>query len=84
MGVRTKTPPVFKLKEFGSIYDICVSKEFRQNKIGKHLVLEVKKWCKNQGIKRMEMSAATTNPTALAFWKTMGFTPYMEKMYFRL
>lgn len=82
MGVRTKAPPVFKLKEFGSIYDICVTKEFRQHNIGKRLVSEVKKWCKNHGIIRIEMSAATTNPTAIAFWKNMGFTSYMEKMFF--
>ena len=84
LGVISKTPPVFKTKEFGSIYDICVSEEFREQNIGRQLVSKVKKWCKNQEIKRLEMSAASTNPTAIAFWETMGFTTYMEKMYHRL
>ena len=83
MGVRAKNPPVFKIKEFGSIYDICVTEQFRRQDIGMNLVSEVKKWCKNQGIERVEMSAAPTNPAAIAFWKNMGFTPYMEKMYFK-
>ncbi|MHA1109804.1 MAG: GNAT family N-acetyltransferase [Promethearchaeota archaeon] len=83
MGVRAKSPPVFKTKDFGSIFDICVSEQFQRQDIGESLVLEVKKWCKNQGISRVEMSAAPTNPAAIAFWKKMGFTPYMEKMFFK-
>ncbi|TFG19313.1 MAG: GNAT family N-acetyltransferase [Promethearchaeota archaeon] len=82
MGVRAKNPPVFKTKEFGSIYDICVTEKYRRQDIGEYLVLEAKTWCKNHGLNRVEMSAAPTNPTAIAFWKKMGFTPYMQKMYF--
>ena len=84
MGVRVKYPPVFKRKEYGGIYDICVTEEFRRQDMGENLVLEVKKWCKNQGIERVEMSAAPTNPAAMAFWKKVGFTTYMEKMSFGL
>ncbi len=82
MGVRAKNPPVFKTKEFGSVYDIFVTEQYRRQDIGEYLVLEVKTWCKNQGLQRVEMSASPKNPAAIAFWKKMGFTPYMEKMYF--
>jgi ribosomal protein S18 acetylase RimI-like enzyme len=82
MGMRHKSPPVFKTKEYGSIYDICVTQQYRRQEIGKNLVIKVIQWCHELDIERIEIHAATENSVALKFWKKMGFTTYMEKMYY--
>ena len=55
-------PPVFIEKQYGAIYDLMVISEYRRKGIGKKLFVETKKWFKNKGIKRIEMSVSTKNP----------------------
>lgn len=82
LGVIGKYPPVFKIQQFGDITDICVARDMRRHAIGKKLVEEAKNWYKKRGIRLIHIQAATKNPISQAFWKKMGFIPYLETMYF--
>ncbi len=83
MGSINSYPPVFKLKHYGCISDICVTESYRTRKIGEKLVIEAKKWYKEREIQRIQMHAATGNPVSRSFWKKMGFNPIMEQMYYQ-
>ena len=82
MGMIERNIPVFKMEKYGSIYDICITKEHRHQNIGEMLVREVKKWYKSRGISRVHVQVASANPISTSFWRKMGFTPFMERMYF--
>ena len=83
MGSINSYPPVFKYKQYGCISDICVTESYRNRKIGADLVDNAKKWCRERGIQRIQMHAATSNPVSRSFWKKMGFKPVLEQMYYQ-
>jgi ribosomal protein S18 acetylase RimI-like enzyme len=81
MAFQGTNPPVFKIQHFGEISDICVTSSYRRNGIGKALYLHVKEWFFKRGYERLELQAAVRNTVSIPFWKSMGFTPILEKMY---
>ena len=80
LGMIGKNTPIFTIQDYGYITDMCVTRDSRQQGVGRKLVEEVKNWFYTQGINRIQLHAASANPVSLAFWKKMGFTTYMEKM----
>jgi GNAT superfamily N-acetyltransferase len=61
--------------------DLAVTKQWRRKGIGVQLFNAAKQWFDSSGVKRVEVRVATSNETALGFWRKLGFKPYMETMY---
>jgi len=76
--------PVFELEEHGFIYDLAVAAPFRRKGIGERLFREAKGWFESLGLSRIELTIATHNPVSRAFWKKMGFAPYVERLFLEI
>lgn len=74
-------PPVFEVRDFGSIDDLLVAAAARREGLGERFVREAEQWFKDAGISRVELRIAVTNEVSSAFWRKMGYTPYMETAY---
>ena len=57
------------------IDDICVSKNYRNQNIGSHLLVYIEKLAKNMNIKRIELDVWSFNETAINFYQKNKFTP---------
>lgn len=76
-----KRPPVFDSLDYGAVFDLAVSRVQRRNGIGERLFLVVQQWFADRGIHRIEVTVTASNEVSRAFWKKMGFIPYVEKAY---
>jgi ribosomal protein S18 acetylase RimI-like enzyme len=74
-------PPVFLYTTYGMIADLAVKSLHRRQGIGRMLVERTLAWFAECGIERVELRAAVSNNAATAFWRKMGFAPYVEMMY---
>ncbi|MBN2351610.1 MAG: GNAT family N-acetyltransferase [Spirochaetales bacterium] len=72
---------IFK-KGHCSVYldQICVKPEYRKKGLGRRLMDELTSYCRENGIGRIELSVWSDNQNAQAFFKKMGFDPYLENM----
>ena len=68
---------IFVEREHGLVVDLAVTKAVRRSGIGQKLFERAVRWFKTQGVKTLEVRASTSNPLATAFWRKMGFDPYM-------
>ena len=76
-----KYPPSFELKEYGAIFDLSVTRNYRRKSLGEKLLKEAYNWFSKKGIKRIEARVATSNDISQKFWRKMGFAPYMEILF---
>ena len=74
-------PPIYLLKNHGTIYDIVVASKHRRKGIGNKLCQEALKWFKSLGLERVELSIAPNNTESNSFWKKQGFQDYMHKLF---
>lgn len=84
LASESKRPPVFEKIRYGTVLDLAVTEHYRRKGIGKQLFLEIKKWFEEHGIHRIELNVVVSNLSATAFWKKMGFRPYIEIQYMEL
>jgi ribosomal protein S18 acetylase RimI-like enzyme len=71
--------PVFKIKQYGVIYDFFVAGAFRRKRVGRKLFDFTRKWFARKGIEHLQVSVAHRNPAAQGFWRAMGFTNYLDR-----
>lgn len=71
-------PPVFEEKHYGAFFDLAVSEPFRRQGIGEGMFHRIHDWFKQKDIHRIEIRVALSNEVSTAFWRKMGFTPYLE------
>jgi len=77
----SRYPPVFVQERYGAISDAAVAAAFRRQGIGEALVNAAAQWFMEKGLNRMEMRLLNANPVSAAFWKKMGFNPYMTTLF---
>lgn len=71
-------PPVFEEKQYGSLCDLAVTESSRRQGIGEEMFQIVREWFKQKNIHRIEIRVVLSNEVSTAFWKKMGFNPYIE------
>lgn len=71
-------PPVFEEKQYGAVFDLAVCESFRRQGIGEQLFTVVQNWFRQKNIHRIEIRVVLSNETSTAFWRKMGFSPYLE------
>ena len=79
-----KYPPVLKIKEYGLVQDLAVTKKYQRSGIGKRLLKEARSWFYEKGVHRVEARVAKTNKISTDFWAKMGFTPYLETVFLEI
>lgn len=81
MGLITDRPPVFKIKQCGTIMDACISKNYRHQGIGAKLFKSMKDWFYEVGMERIELQASVGNKISNPFWKSLGFKAVLTTYY---
>ncbi len=81
MGRLAQNPPVFRQPYYGYVTDTCVDERWRRQGIGRALFEALRAWFRAQGLLTMQVNVAARNPTSQAFWRAMGFTDYLERLW---
>lgn len=77
-------PPVYSSPRYGYVDNLAVTESHQHRGIGEKLFNTLKTWFSEENVDRIEIFAALSNPKSTAFWRKMGFSPYMEQMYLKL
>ena len=76
----TQRPAAFAEREHGFITDIAVTAKCRRLGIGTRLAEETIRCLQERGMRKIVLSYASANEVSRAFWRKMGFQPYMERL----
>lgn len=76
-----KYPPVFENRDHGMVFDLAVTELCRRKGIGDRLFREAETWFAARGIHRIEVRVAVSNEISTAFWRKMGFRPYVTRVF---
>lgn len=70
-------PPIFEQRTYGTIFNLAVTEHCRRTGIGEKMYAAVQAWFAERGVHRTEVRVAVTNEVSTAFWRKMGFEPYV-------
>lgn len=76
--------PMFAPAEFGYVSDLAVAAPYRGRGIGTELLEHVKKWFRSFGIECLQLQVYSNNERGREFWKSKGFTCYVERHWLDL
>lgn len=76
----TNNLPVFEEKQYGALFDLAVAESFRRQGLGERMFHMVHDWFQQKSIRRIEIRVALSNEISTAFWRKIGFTPYLETL----
>ncbi len=79
-----ENPPMLLPQRYGHVSDICVAPDQRRSGAGRRLFSAARAWFRRKGVAVVQLSVADANPTALEFWREMGFQDYMHRMWLDL
>jgi len=75
-----RRPPVYPVGQYGFIADMFVDPAYRRRGIGRALFEQTAKWLRSCGVTSIELLAAERNAEGAAFWRAMGFEPYLQML----
>jgi ribosomal protein S18 acetylase RimI-like enzyme len=81
LAILAKYPPVFDKRDHGVVFDLAVTERYRRSGVGEKMYHTVQSWFSGRGVHRIELRVAVTNETSTAFWRKMGFKPYVETVF---
>jgi ribosomal protein S18 acetylase RimI-like enzyme len=82
--IRKCDPPVLKIREYGNISSLVVTKDYRRRGVGENLLRETVSWFSKKGIHRIEVYVSTFNNLAREFYAKMRFKPYLEAVFLEI
>ena len=71
-------------KYHGYITHFVITSSFRKKGVGTRLFSHGCDWFKQKKLSRIELRITVNNPLSSSFWRKMGFTPYVETMFFNI
>lgn len=77
----TENPPVITTKRYGLFQELAVTTNYRRCGVGEELVKEMLKWFQDHDLKRIEVRVSVHNELSMAFWRKVGFNPYLATLY---
>jgi ribosomal protein S18 acetylase RimI-like enzyme len=77
----SENPPMFEPRHFGHISDTCVAPDRRRLGIGRRLFAAARSWLRRRGLTVLKLNVAASNPVSQQFWRKMGFSDYMHRMW---
>jgi len=81
VGRIAENPPVFVMRHYGHVSDICVASHLRRAGIGNKLFAAACDWFRSQGLTVVQLNTASFNPVSRAFWKKIGFQDFLHRMW---
>jgi GNAT superfamily N-acetyltransferase len=81
IGHMAENPPIFELRYYGHVSDICVAPDWRRRGVGRQLFAALHSWFDQHGLSVLQLSVAARNPVSRAFWREMGFVEFTHKMW---
>jgi len=84
IGRVAENPPVFEMRHFGYVTDICVAPDWRGTGVGRRLFAALRNWLRHRGLTVVQLNAAACNPTSQAFWRKMGFQDFLDRLWLDL
>ena len=81
LATLARYPPVFEKRDYGTVFDLAVTGHCRRKGIGKRLYHAAENWLTDHGIRRIEVRVAVSNEASTAFWRKMGFSPYVTTVF---
>jgi ribosomal protein S18 acetylase RimI-like enzyme len=81
LAMLAKYPPVFEKRDYGTVFDLAVTERSRRSGIGEKMYATVQAWFSERGVQRVEVRVAVSNETSTAFWRKMGFKPFVETVF---
>jgi ribosomal protein S18 acetylase RimI-like enzyme len=69
-------------EEHATIGYLWVEERFRRGGIARALVARVADWARDhEGVAHFEMAVLTADTAAAGFWRALGFTPFIERLW---
>ena len=75
-----ENPAVIETVQYGLFQELSVSSKYRRLGVGAELAKAMLEWFRERKIKRVEVRVAVHNEVSTAFWRKMGFRPYLETL----
>ena len=72
LGMVREMPPLLAERHRGFISDLYVTAEWRRRGVGRALAAGLLEWFRGHGLASAELSVASVNPEAEAFWRALG------------
>jgi ribosomal protein S18 acetylase RimI-like enzyme len=79
-----RAPPILEETERAEITDLGVRPALRRQGIARRLVEEAQEWVHDRGVERIEIQVASGNREGQAFWRAIGYGPFMDVLHKRL
>jgi ribosomal protein S18 acetylase RimI-like enzyme len=76
--------PIAMPGAYGFVSDVYVVESWRHRGVGTALVVEACRWFAARKAVSVELYVADANPSAHAFWRSMGFEPFLRLMHLEL
>lgn len=81
LAIVNRNLPMFMPPEYGYLSDLAILPSYRRRGIGRALVDDLKSWLAGRGITTIQLQYYVRNEKAEAFWNSLGFRPYYERMW---
>lgn len=81
LATLAKYPPVFETRDYGTVFDLAVTKRCRGTGIGERLYHATETWFADHGVHRIEIRVAVSNEASTSFWQKMGFNPFVTTVF---
>jgi len=72
LATLAKYLPVFETRDYGTVFDLAVTKRCRRTGIGERLYHAAETWFADHGVHRIEIRVAMSNESSTSFWQKMG------------
>jgi len=84
IGHSAENPPVFEMRCYGFVSDICVAPGWRCTGVGRKLFAVIRDWFRRHGLTVVQLNVAAFNPVSRAFWQEMGLQDYLNRMWLEI
>jgi ribosomal protein S18 acetylase RimI-like enzyme len=81
LAALAKYPPVFEHRDYGTVFDLAVTSRCRRTGIGEQLYRAIEAWFVEHNVHRIEIRVAVSNEVSTAFWRKMGFSPFVMTVF---
>jgi ribosomal protein S18 acetylase RimI-like enzyme len=80
IGTIEREIPIYRLEEYGFIHDVWVEPTYRNEGIGRQMVMLAIERFRTIGVKQIRLDTAAPNEIARGLFKSCGFRPSVQEM----
>jgi GNAT superfamily N-acetyltransferase len=81
LAIVNRNLPMFMPPEYGYLSDLAVLPPYRRRGIGRALVGDLRQWLRSRKNSTIQLQYYVRNERPRAFWNSLGFQPYYERMW---